>query len=85
MADLRQKLKNEEVEGMRAYFVSLPMESMHTHKLIGATRRMSPKIREKIQEFVGAGITNVMVIKKLLRKYVREELRRWRCSENTPE
>ena len=74
MADLRQKLKNEEVEGVRVYFVSLPMESMHTHKLIGATRRMSPKIREKIQEFVGAGITNVKVIKKLLRKYVQEEL-----------
>ena len=46
MAYLREKLKKEEMEGVCVYFVSLPMESMHTHKLIGATRRMSPKIRE---------------------------------------
>ena len=73
LSDLKKKLKNEEVQGVCVYFVTLPMESVHNHKLIGATRRMNPRIREKILEFVSNGITSVKVIKKLLRKYALEE------------
>ena len=49
---LREKLANKELEGRWVYFVTLPMESVHSHRLIGATRHMNPDIRIKIYEFV---------------------------------
>ena len=39
--DLREKLANKELEGRRVYFVTLPMESMHSHRLIGRGGRYS--------------------------------------------
>ncbi|XP_065920362.1 uncharacterized protein [Dysidea avara] len=44
----------------------------HSHPLLGAARRMHPTIRSKIFELVEDGITNSKVIKKLLRKFVKE-------------
>ena len=49
------------------------MESVHNHKLIGATRRMNSDIRNKVQEFVSDNITNAKLIKRLLRKYVQHQ------------
>ena len=70
--DLREKLANKELEGRRVYFVTLPMESVHSHRLIGATRHMNPDIRIKINEFVADNITNARIIKRLLRKHVQQ-------------
>ena len=61
------------MEGLPTYFVTLPMESVHNHKLIGATRRMNSDIRNKVQEFVSDNITNTKLIKRLLRKYVQRQ------------
>ena len=70
--DLREKLANKELEGRWVYFVTLPMESVHSHRLIGATRHMNPNIRIKINEFVADNITNARIIKRLLRKHVQQ-------------
>ena len=64
---------NKELEGRLIYFVSLPVESVHSHRLIGATRRINPDIRIKIHEFVADNITNAKIIKRLLRKHVQEQ------------
>lgn len=58
LEDLREKLTSKELEGRRVYFVTLPMESVHSHRLIGATRHMNPDIRIKINEFVADNITD---------------------------
>ncbi|XP_065920248.1 calcium-responsive transcription factor-like isoform X2 [Dysidea avara] len=71
--DLKEKLASKSVEGLPTYFVTLPMESVHNHKLIGATRRMNSDIRNKVQEFVSDNITNTKLIKRLLRKYVQRQ------------
>ena len=55
---------------MISFHITLPL-STHNHKLIGFARRINPLLRTKIFELVGDGITNVQVIKKLLRKYVK--------------
>ena len=55
---------NKELEGRLIYFVSLPVESVHSHRLIGATRHMNPDIQIKIHEFVADNITNAKIIKE---------------------
>jgi len=59
------------VQGLTVYFVTLPLETLHNHKLIGTTRQMNPEIRNKIHEFVNDNITNTRLIKRLLRKHVQ--------------
>ena len=68
LRDLRGRLSKGKVKGTTLYHVTLPMLSIHNHKLIGCSRRTSPLLRTKIFELVEGGITNVQVIKKLLRK-----------------
>ena len=52
--------------------MTLPLVSTHSHKVIGFARRISPLLRSKIFEFVQDGITNVQVIKRLLKKHVED-------------
>ena len=69
--DLREKLRKEEIKVTYTYFVTLPIESVHTHRLIGTTRHMNEQIKEKIHEFVTGNITNARLIKRLMQKYVQ--------------
>ena len=48
------------------------MESVHSQKLIGATRHINPDIRIKIYEFLADKITNVKLIKRH-RKHVQQQ------------
>ena len=59
------------MQGLTVYFVTLPVESVHNHKLIGTTRQMNPEIRNKSHEYVTDNITNARLIKRLLRKHVQ--------------
>lgn len=70
MFDLKNKLKKHEIDGCIEYFVKIPLEKSHCHPLIGAARKIHSDIKIKITELVKDGITNVKVIKKLLRKHV---------------
>ena len=70
MANAKDRIAKNEAVGVQAFFVSLPLLSVHTHPLIGIARRMNNEIRQQIQQYVNEGITNVKVIKKCLRKYV---------------
>lgn len=73
LTNLKKSLSNDAVEGVVEYFVSLPTKLRHNHRIIGAARRVHPKLREKIHELVQEdGITNVRVIKKYLKKQVKE-------------
>ena len=49
------------------------MESVLSHRLIGATRNMNPDIQNEINEVVAENITNAKLIKRLLRKHVQQE------------
>ena len=60
LRDLRGRLSKDKIT---FFHVTLPMFSIHNHKLL---------LRTKIFELVEDGITYVQVIKKLLQKYVKD-------------
>ena len=72
MHDLRSKLSEGTIQGINTFYVTLPFNEIHNHTLFGAARRTHPSIRTKIFELVEDGITNSKVIKKLLRKFIKE-------------
>lgn len=73
MFDLKNKLRQNKIDGCIEYFVKIPLEKSHCHPLIGAARKIHSDIKIKITELVKDGITNVKVIKKMLRKHVAVE------------
>ena len=56
---LKKEISEKKLDGEKMYFVSLPLESTHTHRLIGTTRRMHSSVRTKIHELVQDGVANV--------------------------
>ena len=72
LKELRKDIMEKDLQGEKMYFVSLPLESTHTHRLIGSTRRMHSSIRTKIHGMVKDGIANVRIIKKPLKKQVKK-------------
>ena len=73
MINLKKEISTGVEKGTTEFFVSLPMQSKHSHRLLGTARRIHFKLREKILELVQQdGITNIRVIKKLLKKQVKE-------------
>lgn len=64
--------ENDIVIGSKTYFLSLPKECVHCHTLMGMSRRLNCQVKEKIEELVSENITNVKVIKKILRGHVKE-------------
>eukprot|EP00918_Siedleckia_nematoides_P052475 GHVU01114637.1.p1 GENE.GHVU01114637.1~~GHVU01114637.1.p1 ORF type:complete len:116 (-),score=11.10 GHVU01114637.1:154-459(-) len=61
----------------RVYY-QIPLAKAHTkHSLVkecGFSQRMDTKVKDKIYQYVKAGVTNATVLQKLLKKYVSEEL-----------
>ena len=71
LSKLKDKSIKEEITKSNVYFLSLPMEIVHCHTLMG-TRRLNYQLKDKIEELVTDNITNVKVIKKFLKRYVDE-------------
>ena len=72
-------LAGKEVNTVKRYYVCLPSEEAHhkTHMTGGMhalAQRVHPKVQMKIQEIVGAGITEVSEVKRALRLYISKEL-----------
>lgn len=72
-------LAGKEVTTVKRYYICLPSEEAHhkTHMTGGMhalAQRIHPKVQMKIQEIVGAGITEVSEVKQALRLYVSKEL-----------
>ena len=65
------------------YFVALPCEIYHSHKLIGSVRLLDKEVRREIFKFVSHGVMNVEIVKSSLRKFVTEIFTR--SSETTTE
>ena len=59
MKVLKKEISEKNLDGEKMYFVSLPLESTQTHRLIGTTRRMHSSVRTKIHELVQDGVANV--------------------------
>ena len=83
---LRQDLNDRKaVKTATKYYVSLPSEEAHhkSHKTGGMhamAQRVHPKVIMKIHELVGAGISEVLEVKRALNLYIIKEL----CSTNHP-
>ena len=81
----RNLLGRKTIKTVTKYFVSLPSEEAHhkSHKTGGmhaTAQRVHPKMIAKIQELVGAGISEVSEVKRALKLYATKEL----CTTDLP-
>ena len=75
------QIKEDEINGRseteNRIYVQLPSKDLHTNHEItlqsGLSKRIHPKVKEKINEMVSSGITNVPLVRKNLRVFVEEE------------
>ncbi|XP_010898095.1 uncharacterized protein LOC105027626 [Esox lucius] len=82
MKRLKQALTQTNPPTSTFIHVKLPLvEAHHNHSIDSGcchSRPMHPRVKEKIQEFVGAGLTSVACVKIALKQFVLTEL----CSDD---
>lgn len=62
--------------GEERIYVSLPLSAAHQHEISlesSLGNRINERIRKKIYEIVNSGITNVTIVKKILKSFVEAE------------
>lgn len=70
--------QHPDYKGEEKIFVSLPLNAAHNHEISQESslgNRINEKIRSKIYETVNSGITNITVIKRILKSFVEAEFR----------
>jgi len=84
LQELKKCLQGEdEIEVKTMFHVSLPCNEAHSgHRvgvLAGMSQRMHPEVKQKIVQLVQEGLTNPQEVRKVLREYVKIEMK-----ENCP-
>jgi hypothetical protein len=70
--------QDADYKGEDRIYVSLPLTAAHEHKVSTESslgNRINEKIRNKVYEIVHSGITNVTIVKKILKSFVEAEFR----------